>query len=155
MATPLGVGLVFELNSGRAGALEHANCALDIECIAVAGVGIDNNGEIDPLADVRQRIGDFGPRDEANVGPPELGIGNGRAGKINRFKSGIGGERSGQCIEDAGRDDNRWALEPGQQAGRCVGLHPATPAIFRLDTSTGVQRMPLASGLRLSSMRNV
>ena len=60
MAAALGKVLILDLNGVGAGALEQPHRALDIERIAVAGVGIDDEMRTDPIAD--QRDGFAPPR---------------------------------------------------------------------------------------------
>ena len=89
MAAALGKILVLELDRVGAGALELADRAHDIERVAVAGVGIDDQVRVDAVADQRQRLGDLGHADEADVGPAEPGVGDGRAGDIERGEPGL------------------------------------------------------------------
>ena len=84
MAAALGKILVLELDRVGAGALELAHRAHHVERVAVAGVGIDDQMRADAVADQRQRLGHLGHGDEADVGPAELGVGDRRAGDIER-----------------------------------------------------------------------
>ena len=71
MAAALGEVLIFDLDRVGAGALEHPHGALDVERIAVAGVGIDDQRHPNPVADQRStRLHDFVHADEADVGRP-------------------------------------------------------------------------------------
>ena len=67
MAAALGEILVLELDRGRARALERAHRAHDIERVAVAGIGIDDQVRADAIADQRDRLGDLAHADEADV----------------------------------------------------------------------------------------
>ena len=78
MAAALGKGLVLDLDRGGARALEQPDRPLDVQRIAVAGVGVDDDRRRHALADMGERIGDLAHRDEADVGPAEPGIGDAR-----------------------------------------------------------------------------
>src|SRR5262245_4580304 len=76
MAATLGEILVLELDSVGAGALERAHCAHDVDRVAVAGVGVDDQMRGYALADERQRLRDLRHRDEADVRAAEPSIGD-------------------------------------------------------------------------------
>ena len=88
MAAALGKVLVLDLDGVGAGAFEEPHRSLDIERIAVAGVGVDDEMARDAVADQRDGIGHFGHADEADVRPAEPRIGDGRAGDIERLEAG-------------------------------------------------------------------
>ena len=74
MAAALGKVLVLELDRVRPGPLEQAHGAFDIECVAVPGVGIDDQMDADAVADQRDRLHDLVQADEADVGAAEPGM---------------------------------------------------------------------------------
>jgi hypothetical protein len=103
--------LILELDCIGAGAFEQPHRALDIERIAVAGVGVDNEMRIDAVADQRHRLRDFGQTDEADVRAPEPRIGDRRARDIKRLETGLFGDQRRERIIDARRDENRRARQ--------------------------------------------
>ena len=113
MAAALGKILILDLDGIGAGALEQAHRALDIERIAVAGVGIDNEMGRDAVADQRDCIDHLGHADQADVGPAEPRIGDGRAGDIERLETGLFGDQRGKRVVDARRDQDRRARQAG------------------------------------------
>ena len=114
MAAALGEVLVLELDGVGAGALEQTHGALDIERIAVAGVGVDDEMRADAVADQRQRLDHLAHADEADVGPAEPRVGDGRAGDVERLEAGLLGDQRRQRIVDAGRDQDRRAAPGGR-----------------------------------------
>ena len=105
MAATLGKILIFDLDRLRARLLEQPHRARDIERIAIAGIGIDNEIGIDAIADQRDRINDFGETDQADIRPPEPRIGDGRAGNIERMKPGL-------CRDQRRRADRKLRARP-------------------------------------------
>ena len=81
-----------------------AHRALNVQRIAVAGVGVDDQRRRDAVADQSQRIRHFRQGHEADIGTSEPRVGDARAGDVERLEAGVGGERGGQGIVDAGRD---------------------------------------------------
>jgi hypothetical protein len=59
--------LVFQLQHGRACALEAAHRALHVQRVAVAGVGVNDDGQLHPFSDARQHLGGFGGGGQAHV----------------------------------------------------------------------------------------
>ena len=113
MAAALGKILVLDLDGVGAGALQQPHGALDIERIAVAGVGIDDEMRADAVADQRDRLDHLVHADEADVGPAEPRIGDRRAGDVERLEAGAFGDQRGERVVDARRDQDRRAREAG------------------------------------------
>ena len=87
MAAALGKLLVLELDRAGAGALEQPHGALDVERVAVAGVGVDDQMGVDAVADQRDGVDDLAHGDEADVGAAEPRVGDRRAGDIERLEA--------------------------------------------------------------------
>ena len=113
MAATLGEGLILDLDRIRPGALEQAHRARHVEGIAVAGIRIDDEMAADAIADQGNRVGHLAHRNEADVGPPEPGIGNAGSRYIDRGEPCPLGEMGGQSIVDAGRDEDRRGGKTG------------------------------------------
>ena len=118
VAAALGKILVLELDRVGAGALELADRAHHIERVAVAGVGIDDQVRADPVANERQRIDHLGHGDEADVGAAEPGVGDGRAGDIERREPGLARDQRGERIVDPRRNHDGLAAEARAQGFR-------------------------------------
>ena len=118
VAAALGKGLVLELDRVGAGAFEQPHGARDIERIAVAGIGIDDQIGGNPVADRADDVGDFAHADQADVGAPEAGIGDRRAGYVKRPERGLFGDQRGEGVVDAGRDHDGLSRQAGAQIVR-------------------------------------
>ena len=88
MAAALGEILILDLDGVGPGTLQQPHGALDIECIAVAGVGIDDEVRVDTVSDQRHGIDHLAQADQTDIRAPQSGIGDGRAGDIERIKTG-------------------------------------------------------------------
>ena len=153
MAATFGDGLVLELDSAGAGAFEDAHGALDVQRIAIAGVGVHDQRRLDALADMGQRIGHLAHGHETDVGAPELGIGDGGARQIERLESRIGGDGGGEGIEHPGSEHDSARGEPCAQALGPLGFcHVMVSARGSGALGMGSQRLLLRSPARTSSM---
>ena len=99
-------------------ALEAANRARHVECVAVAGVGVDDQMGVDPIADQRERIGNLAHADEADIRPAEPGIGDGGAGDIERAEPCLRRDQRGERVIDTGRHHDRLPVQARAQRFR-------------------------------------
>ena len=113
MAAALRKILVLDLDRVGAGALEQADGALDIEGIAVAGVGIDDQMCAHAVADQRDGFHHLAHAHQADVGPAEPGIGDAGARDVKRVEPGLLCDQRCERVIDAGRDEDRRAGETG------------------------------------------
>ena len=90
-------------------AFEEPHRALDIERVAVACIGIDDEMRGDAVADQRDSVDHLAHADEANVGAAEPRISDGRTGNIERLEAGAFGDQCGERVVDARGDQNRRA----------------------------------------------
>ena len=67
------------------------------------------------LADQRQRLGHLGHADKPNIRPPEPGVGNRRAGHVERLESRLCGDQRGERVIDARRHHDGLLGEAGAQ----------------------------------------
>ena len=74
-------------------------------------MGLTDEMRTDAIADQAQRIHDFADAHEPDIGPAEPGIGDAAAGDIERLKSAFLRDHRGQRIVDAGRNDDRLAVQ--------------------------------------------
>ena len=89
MAAALGKALILDLDRVRAGLLEQPHRALDVERIAIAVVGIDDQIGVDPIADQRNRFDHLGDADQPDVRPPQPRIGDRSTRNIERMEAGL------------------------------------------------------------------
>ena len=111
----LGKHLVFDVQGGHAGVFVLADGAMNVERIAVAGVGVADDGDVYRLRNRARVGGHLGHREQAQVGIA-AGGGGAEAGHVDRVEAGGGGEFCLQAIEDEGRDDHFGAGEQIAQA---------------------------------------
>jgi hypothetical protein len=84
VAAPLGKHLVLELDGARSGPLQQANGSLDIQGIAVAGVGVHDEGNAHRVADAPHMIGNLGRRRQPDIRHSEIRVGDSRPGHVHR-----------------------------------------------------------------------
>jgi hypothetical protein len=106
MPAALGERLVLELDRGRSRPLEQPDRPLHVQRVAVAGVGVDDDGRLDAFAHMRERVRDFARRDKADVGSAQPRVGDRGPGEVKRLEAGRCGERGRQRVIDAGREDD-------------------------------------------------
>ena len=123
MAAALGEVLVLELDRGGAGALELADGAMDVQRVAVAGVGVDDQVRGHAVADQRQRLGHLGHGDEPDVRPAEPRVGDGGAGDVERLEAGLRRDQRGERVIDARRHHDGLLGEAGAQGWRVRHCH--------------------------------
>jgi hypothetical protein len=111
----LGARLIFDLHRGGAVALEQANGALDVERVAVAGVGVDHQVERAALVDVGQGLRDLGEAHQTDVRTTEPAVCDARPGEVRGVEAGLLGDHGPKRVVDAGRDhDGRAGETRGQ-----------------------------------------
>ena len=98
--------LVFEEDAGSAGLFKHLLCADDVQCIAVAGVAVGNDGKVGGVADAGQLFSHFRAGKEADIRLSQAGCGNGVAAHGEGFDACIGCDLGGQCVADARCNDD-------------------------------------------------
>ena len=74
--------LILELDRPRPRALEQADCPTNVQRVAISGIGINDKIGANAIADRGNDVGHFVHRNEADVGAPKPGIGNGGPGDI-------------------------------------------------------------------------
>ncbi len=68
--------MVLNLDRVSASLFETADRAHDVQGVAVAGVGVDDQVSSNAIADQGQRVGDLAHAHKADVRPPEPGVGD-------------------------------------------------------------------------------
>ena len=91
MPTAFGKALILDLDRMRARLLQKPQRTLDIDRIAVTGIGIDDKTGIDAIADQRNGIDDFGTADQPDVRPVQPRVGDRRAGRRRKSWNGCWG----------------------------------------------------------------
>src|SRR5690606_13817962 len=99
-----------ELDGAGAGPLEGAHGVADIEGIAEAGVGIDDDRQLHRVTYGRRVLDDLRQPDEAEVGQPQIGVGKAGTGEIDGLEVEVG--------DNAGRQRVRCS---------CQQYRPAAP----------------------------
>jgi hypothetical protein len=79
MPAPLGEGLVFNLYRRSPQPLKAPNCALDVQSIAIACVGINDHRQANAFANAPHDVSNLIKPDKPNVWASKLCIGNRRA----------------------------------------------------------------------------
>ena len=106
----LGKHLVLDVQCRHAGVLILAHGAPHVERVAVAGVGVADDGDVYRLRNRARVGGHLGHREQPEVGIAARGRGA-ESRHINGVEAGGGGEFRLQAIEDEGRDDHFGAGE--------------------------------------------
>ncbi|CFM03260.1 Uncharacterised protein [Bordetella pertussis] len=86
VAAALGKHLVFQLDGIGPGALQHPHGMPYIDRVAEAGVGVDDQGQLDRIADARGRVGHVAQADDAQVRRAVMHVGQARAGQVDRLE---------------------------------------------------------------------
>ena len=97
--------LVLDLNRAGANLLEDPDRVSDIDRVAEAGVGIDDQRQIDNAANSQNVIGDLAQIHESEVGQPEVHVGKASASQINRLEAEIGDHPRRKRVGGAGQYD--------------------------------------------------
>src|SRR5450759_2700040 len=97
---------------GNAGSLELLDRAPDIDCVAVTGIGIADQRNVDAGRDAVRMARDQRKVDQADIGTAEQRRRHAIAGHIHRFESRLLDETRAVGIVNPGRDDQRSACEP-------------------------------------------
>ena len=111
VAAAFGKVLVFELDGIGAGALQCLDGAADIDGIAEAGIGVDDQRQRHGIADGGDIVGKLGHRDQADIRHAEIGIGDAGAGDIDRLEADILDDPRRQRIGDAGQQNGLAPLQ--------------------------------------------
>ena len=117
MAAFLREFLILDVNPGNAAALEFANRAKDIELVAVAGIGIGDDGQLDGGGDPPGIGHHLGHRDEAKIGVSQCRRGAG-PGHVDRGESRLFDELGGDAIIGPGRHHHPLPLQQIPKAAR-------------------------------------
>jgi hypothetical protein len=114
--------LILDLDGVGAGALQQPHRSLNVERIAVAGVGVDNQMSADTITDQLHRLDDLAHADETDVGAPKMRVCDACSGDVQRLEAGALGNQRGERIVHAGREQDWATLEPFRQ-GICSHVH--------------------------------
>ena len=112
--------LVLEDDAGDARLDALADGADDVEGVAVAGVHIGDEGDVDGADDVAHALHRLGHGQEADVGGSEGGGGEAEACREERLEAGLLGEARGEGVVGARQDDDLGAVEHGAEGGGVV-----------------------------------
>ena len=131
VAAPLGPDLVLEEDADGSGLLPEFDGASDVDGVAVAGVGVDDQpepgrGEGDAPGD----IGDLGLGEQPDVGPAEMGPGDGEPRDEAELEPGLLSQEGRPGVPDPGEQHGLAGAEPGSEpVGSIVVLrrHLSTP----------------------------
>jgi hypothetical protein len=133
MTAALRMHLVFQLYAVGPGPLQRAHRVIDVERIAKAGVGIDDQRQLHRIADARRVLGDFMQAHEALVGHGKPHIGHAGAGDVDGLEAQVFDELGRQGIERAGHQGA--AARPGQGLELLLGIHGSRPNTIDLIAS--------------------
>ena len=144
----LGPLLVFQEAAGCAGIDQFAHGARDVQRIAVAGVRVHDDRNLDTAADAPRPLHDLRLRQQADVGFADAG----RRHRISRderqVEAGLRGQLGRQCVVDARKDGGVVLVEDGVYAG-------AHAVLRQLVASAGVSpaRLPAMPAAGFSPSR--
>jgi hypothetical protein len=103
VAALLGKYLVLDLQSRRAGALEHAHGAHHVDGIAEPRIGIDDQRQRHGVGNRGHRVGDLGEGGEADVGRTQVHVGDAGSRDIDHLEPQLLDHAGEQRVRRAGR----------------------------------------------------
>ncbi len=114
------------------GALQHAHGAINVHGIAEAGIGIDDERQLDRVAHRGGVLRQIGEAHETEIGYAEVGVGEPGAGDIDRLEAEPGDDARRQRVGGAGHEQAAFLRQffPQHAAGigtRCA--HRWAPAV--------------------------
>jgi hypothetical protein len=112
MAAALGPALVFDMHAGDAGFFIIADRAARVDRVAVAGVGIGDNGQLARIDDAARVVDHFGRGQQSDVGMPRPRDAGAEARHVHGVESRQLDEPCGEPVGDTGSD---YAAGAGQQ----------------------------------------
>ena len=112
--------LVFQEAAGRAGGDQLVDRAVDVQRIAVARVGVDDDRDLDAHADPPGPLDHLGLRQQAQVGLADRRGRHGIAGHEGHREAGLLGELGRERVVDAGEAHRADLIENALHA---VGAH--------------------------------
>jgi hypothetical protein len=115
MPALLRADLIFKLNHVGTRALERASGVPHVNGVAEPGVGIDDQWQVNDIADCRRVLHKFGQGDECKVGQAEQRVGQAGAGQVDGFKAKIGNNARRESIGGARHYHGRFFCEPGSE----------------------------------------
>src|SRR5262245_42332560 len=107
--------LVLELNGARPRAFEQAHGAPDVERVAIAGVGVNDQIGVDAIADHGDNLDNLAHAHETDVRSAEPRIRDRCAGDVQRPETALFGDQRGERVVDAGSDHDGLAHEARPQ----------------------------------------
>jgi hypothetical protein len=117
MTAFLGEFLILDVNPGNAAALEFAHRAKDVELVAVAGIGIGDDGQPDGGGDAPGIGHHLGHRDETKVGVSQ-GRRRAGSGHVDRGETGLFDELGSDAIISPGRHHHPLPFQQVSKASR-------------------------------------
>ena len=139
--------LVLELDAARSHSFEEPNSSLHVDGIAIPGVGIDDQRQIDALPDELDYLRDLARRDEPDVGPAQPGVGDGPSGYVGGLELRLLDQQRRQRVVAARRDDRLVGTKESSSDGRRGSWGEATCGGGRRVGRASTTRTDLLSGL--------
>ena len=130
MPAALGRDLVFEMDRRNARRFELRDRAAHVHRVAVAGVGVADERNVDARRDAMRMARDQREIDEPDVGPAEQARRDAVARHVHRFETRLLDEARAVGIVNAGRDDHRAFGEALAQLLRVVAGHRPVSVTF-------------------------
>ena len=115
MTATLGKILVLNLNRARPSALKQAHGAADVERVAVAGIRVDDQIGANAIVNHGERLEHLAHAHEPEVRSAEPRVGDRCTGDVKRGEAGLLRDQRGECVVDAGSDDDRPSPEADAQ----------------------------------------
>ncbi len=123
MTAALGRVLIFKLDGAGAGLLQGAHRMGDIDGVAEARIGVDDQRQIDHAPNGHGVLGDLAEIHETEVRQAEMHICQPRAGQIDRLEAEIRDDPGRQSIRSARQQHAFFAFEQRPQRRDVCGRH--------------------------------
>jgi hypothetical protein len=124
VSAALGRFLVFDEETGDAGAFISADGAGDVGGVAVAGVAVGEQRQLGGVAEARIHVGHLGHGELLHVGRAEQARGGAVAAAGDGLEPGLLGEAQGQGVVRAGQDHDFRRFDQQAKSGRAFHVRP-------------------------------
>ncbi len=121
---PLGPDLILEEAAGRAGRDQLSDRAVDVQRIAVAGVGVDDDRDRHAHGDPPRPLDHLGLREQPQIGLADRRGGHRVAGDEAHGKAAALAKPGGKRVEDAGEGDRPHLIQDPLYSGCRHGWYP-------------------------------
>jgi hypothetical protein len=111
----LGHDLILEVDRGDSGGLVPANRPDHVDRVAIPGVGVGDQRQVDRLGDLAGVVDRLRHRQQPHIGAAQARRGGAEAGHVSRVYDHAGEARDPRPLAARGRRDDAWTC--GRRAG--------------------------------------